>query len=127
METLQKLSEDALTGWSTDVLCAELDAHDVPVARVNSLDEMLNDPQIAQQEALCHVEHPVAGSMRIANTPFQFEGQSALPVLHAAELGQHSAEILKELGCSQENIDRVEQREEKNREIMASFSLAQAK
>jgi crotonobetainyl-CoA:carnitine CoA-transferase CaiB-like acyl-CoA transferase len=127
METLQQLSEDALTGWSTDVLCAELDAHDVPVARINSLDEMLTDPQIAQQEALCHVEHPVAGSMCVANTPFQFEGQDTLPVLHAAELGQHSAEILKELGCSQESIDRIEQREEKNREIMANFSLAQAK
>ncbi len=127
MQTLQKLAEDALTDWSTEALCAELDAHDVPVARVNSLDEMLNDPQIAEQQALCQVEHPVAGSMRVANTPFQFEGQGSLPGLHAAQLGQHSAEILKELGCSQENIDRIEQREQKNREIMASFSLAQAK
>lgn len=127
METLQKLAEQALTDWSTEDLCAELDAHDVPVAKVNSLDEMLNDPQIAQQQALCQIEHPVAGSMRVANTPFQFEGQGSLPGLHAAQLGQHSAEILRELGCSQENIDRIEQREQKNREIMASFSLAQAK
>jgi len=116
-----------MTGWSTDNLCTELDAHDVPVARVNSLDEMLNDPQIAEQEAVCQVEHPVAGSMHVANTPFHFEGQAALPALHAAQLGQHSTEILKELGCSSENIDRIEQREQKNREIMTGFSLAQAK
>ncbi len=116
-----------MTDWSTEALCTELDAHDVPVARVNSLDEMLNDPQIAEQEAICRVEHPIAGSMRVANTPFQFEGQGTLPALHAAQLGQHSAEILKELGCSQQNIDRIEQREQKNREIMASFSLVQAK
>lgn len=127
MEALQKLLEEVLAEWSTDAFCAELDAHDVPVARVNSLDEMLNDPQIVEQEALCQIEHPFAGSMRVANTPFQFEGQGALPALHAAELGQHSAEILKELGCSAENIDRIEQREQANREIMAGFSLAQAK
>jgi crotonobetainyl-CoA:carnitine CoA-transferase CaiB-like acyl-CoA transferase len=127
METLQTLLEDALTAWSTDALCAELDTHDVPVARINSFDDMLNDPQIAEQEAICHVKHPVAGSMRIANTPFHFEGQGTLPALHAAQLGQHSTEILKELGCSQENIDRIEQREQKNREIMATFNLAEAK
>jgi crotonobetainyl-CoA:carnitine CoA-transferase CaiB-like acyl-CoA transferase len=126
-ETMRQLLEEAMTGWSTEDLCSALDAHDVPVARVNSLDEMLEDPQIAEQEAICHVEHPVAGSMRIANTPFQFEGQGTLPALHAAQLGQHSAEILKELGCSQENIDRIEQREQKNREIMATFNLAEAK
>ena len=127
IETLRQLLEEAMTGWSTEDLCTELDAHDVPVARVNSLDEMLNDPQIAEQEAVCQVEHPVAGSMHIANTPFHFEGQGALPALHAAQLGQHSTEILKELGCSSENIDRIEQREQKNRDIMTGFSLAQAK
>jgi crotonobetainyl-CoA:carnitine CoA-transferase CaiB-like acyl-CoA transferase len=127
METLRQLLEETLTDWSTEDLCTELDAHDVPVARVNSLDEMLKDPQIVEQEAVCRVEHPVAGSMHFANTPFHFEGQGTLPALHAAQLGQHSAEILKELGCSQENIDRVEQREQKNREIMATFNLADAK
>ncbi|MFT5710920.1 MAG: transcriptional regulator, partial [Halioglobus sp.] len=45
----------------------------------------------------------------------------------AAQLGQHSTEILKELGCSQENVDRIEQRERKNREIMATFNLARDK
>ena len=127
METLRQLLEEAMTGWTTEDLCAELDAHDVPVARVNSLDEMLNDPQIVEQEAVCQVEHPVAGSMHIANTPFHFEGQGALPALHAAQLGQHSTEILKELGCSSESINRIQQREQKNRDIMTGFSLAQAK
>jgi len=127
METLRPLLEEAMAGWSTEDLCSELDAHDVPVARVNSLDEMLSDPQIGEQEAICQVEHPVAGSMRIANTPFHFEGQDTLPASHAAQLGQHSTEILKELGCSQDNIDRIEQREKKNRDMMAGFSLAQAK
>lgn len=126
-DVLRPQLESAMAGWTTEELCAELDTLDVPVARVNSLEDIVNDPQIIEQGALHQIEHPVAGTMRIANTPFQFEGQGALPAMHAAELGQHSTEILKELGRPQEDIDRIEQREQRNREIMAGFTLAQAR
>jgi crotonobetainyl-CoA:carnitine CoA-transferase CaiB-like acyl-CoA transferase len=58
---------------------------------------------------------------------FTFEGQDELPKIHAATLGQHSAEILRELGVAQSEIDRLEKREAANRELMAGFSLDQAK
>jgi crotonobetainyl-CoA:carnitine CoA-transferase CaiB-like acyl-CoA transferase len=126
-DLLRQLLEAGMAEWTTEVLCAELDTLDVPVARVNSLDDMVNDPQIIEQGALLQIEHPVAGAMQFANTPFQFEGQQSVPARHAAELGQHSTEILKELGRPQEDIDRIEQRERRNREIMAGFTLAQAR
>ena len=65
--------------------------------------------------------------MRIANTPFDFTGQRPLPARHAPVLGEHSAEILSELGVDQDDIDRIEAREAANRELMAGFSLEQAK
>ncbi len=99
----------------------------MPVARANTPDEVFDDPQVIEQDAIISVEHPVAGAMRIANTPFQFEGQDKLPKMHAAILGQHSAEILRELGVAESEIDRIEKREAANRELMAGFSLDQAK
>lgn len=126
-DLLRQLLEAGMAEWRTEALCAELDKLDVPVARVNSLDDMVKDPQIIEQGALLQTEHPLAGAMHIANTPFQFEGQRPVPERHAAELGQHSTEILKELGRPQEDIDRIENRERRNREIMAGFTLAQAR
>ena len=126
-ELLQQLLDDAMASWPTEELCSRLDEHDVPVAKVNSLDELAGDPQIMEQGALIDIEHPCAGTMRVANPPFNFEGQRAVPALHAPELGEHSAEILRELGRSQEDIQRIEQREQHNRELMAGFSLAAAR
>jgi crotonobetainyl-CoA:carnitine CoA-transferase CaiB-like acyl-CoA transferase len=127
VDALQALLEVAMADWTTEALCAELDKTNVPVARVNTLDEVANDPQVLEQGVLLDVEHPVAGTLRIANTPFQFEGQDPLPQLHAATLGQHSAEILRELGRPESDIDRIESREQANREQMAGFMLTQAK
>jgi crotonobetainyl-CoA:carnitine CoA-transferase CaiB-like acyl-CoA transferase len=119
--------ELALSQFDVADLCNYLDEKGVPVARANSPQEMFDDPQVIEQEAIITVEHPVAGTMRIADTPFKFEGQDELPARHAATLGQHSAEILRELGVDQAHVDRIEQREAANRELMAGFSLAQAK
>ncbi|MEP1472356.1 MAG: CoA transferase [Halieaceae bacterium] len=124
---LQQLLDEAMSSWLTDELCQRLDAYEVPVAKVNSLDELASDPQIMEQGALVDIEHPSAGLMRVANTPFSFHGQGDMPGLHAPELGEHSAEVLQELGRPQADIERLEQRERENRELMAGFSLAAAR
>ena len=124
---LQQLIDNAMSNWTTDVICQRLDSYEIPVAKVNSLDELASDPQIMEQGALLDIEHPSAGLMRVANTPFKFHGQRDVPGLHAPELGEHSAEVLRELGRPQADIDRLEQREQQNRELMAGFSLAAAR
>ena len=124
---LQQLIDNAMSNWTTDVICQRLDSYEIPVAKVNSLDELASDPQIMEQGALLDIEHPSAGLMRVANTPFKFHGQRDVPGLHAPELGEHSTEVLRELGRPQADIDRLEQREQQNRELMAGFSLAAAR
>lgn len=126
-DALQAELERALSQFDVADLCALLDEKGVPAARANSPEEIFDDPQIIEQQAILTVEHPSAGTMRIADTPFKFEGQAELPAMHAATLGQHSTEILRELGVDQSHIDRIEKREAANRALMAGFTLAQAK
>ena len=69
----------------------------IPVGEVNTIDKIIDDPNIRLRNAIVEVEHPVAGKIKMANTPIRLsltpgEVEKASPLL-----GQHTEEILKEL------------------------------
>ena len=108
-------------------LCSELDKIEVPVAKVNQIEEVFEDPQVLAQAGIISTEHPTGGDMKIANTPWKFQDQDQLPQRHAASHGEHSEEILSELNVSREEIDRILAREEANRAMLQGFTLEQAR
>ena len=110
----------------TQIAFSELDKAGVPVAIVNSLDEIHKDPQVIQQESLIEVDHPVAGQMRMPRPPFNFIDQNEFPKSHAPSLGMHNREILTDLGVDEENIKRMEEREKANKELIEAMTLADA-
>ena len=85
-----------------------LGKHDVAHAPINRLDEVFEDPQVKHLDRIMELEHPKHGTIHtvrsgvnLSETPFRV---SALP----PELGEHTAEILRELGLSQERIEQLE-------------------
>ncbi len=126
MDEVKALLDAALADWRVEDICREMDALGVPVARVNDLDELFDDPQVVQQQSVIELDHPVGGAMKVADTPFQFTGQPALAARHAPTHGEHSREILQELGIESEEIERIESRDAANRELLAGFTLADA-
>ena len=88
-----------------DVLAACED-HGIPCGPVNRAKEMLEDAHIAAREAIIRVSHPVLGQVpmqgvfpKLSGTPGRVTGASP-------ELGQHTGQVLAELGISS---DRQEQ------------------
>ena len=86
---------------------AQLDAIDVPAARVQRIDEVLADPQIAARGMVIEQQHPVLGMVELPNLPFRFSECDTTCRVPAPLLGQHNREVASMLGFSPAEIDAM--------------------
>ncbi|MFD0561750.1 CaiB/BaiF CoA transferase family protein [Kitasatospora saccharophila] len=85
---------------------AELDARDIPAARVNAVSDLFDDPRLTSTGFFEHVDHPVAGPLRLPRPAVPL-GAAPSPVRHAPSLGEHSVEVAAELGFAPAEIERL--------------------
>lgn len=83
------------------------DKADVPAMQMNTLEEMMEDPHLTETGFFSAVEHPTEGRLKQMTFPSTWSGTQPDATRHAPKLGEHSAEILEELGFDQEQIDRM--------------------
>jgi len=98
-ERLELTAEIFATRTSAEWL-ARLAANDVPSAPVLSREEVLRDPQVVANELIVESEHPHAGKMRQPRPPARFEATPSGLHRPAPLLGEHTDEIMRELGIS---------------------------
>ncbi len=86
---------------------AALDAVDVPCAKVQDIQDVLNDPQIQARGMLVRQHHPILGDVELLNTPFRFSGCDTTIHEAAPLMGQHNRWIAEELGYESGDIDAM--------------------
>ncbi|MEM7466872.1 MAG: CaiB/BaiF CoA-transferase family protein [Pseudomonadota bacterium] len=96
--------------WPTDELCERLEAEQVPFAKVNAAPEVADDPQITHSELIVKGEHPHGGALQYPVQAARFSGERGTTRYEAPMLGEHSEQILAELGFSPENISDYRKR-----------------
>jgi len=106
-DELRQLLTDAYAAFDTDEICARLDAEDVPWARINSRDQVIDDPQIRAMGALIEYEHPRGGRLRQPRPPGQFHATPASLHRPSPELGEHTDEVLRELGLDDTTVAQL--------------------
>jgi crotonobetainyl-CoA:carnitine CoA-transferase CaiB-like acyl-CoA transferase len=88
--------------------CAQLDAAGVPAAPVQTIDQVLSDPQTLARGMVVELDHPTAGKIKLPNLPFRFSDCDTTPCGPAPLLGQHNALIASSLGYSTAQVEQLQ-------------------
>jgi crotonobetainyl-CoA:carnitine CoA-transferase CaiB-like acyl-CoA transferase len=80
----------------------------VPVGAINTLDKVIEHPQVAARGALVACAHPTAGTIRTVGPPLRMSGTPGHLGLPAPLVGEHTDEILRtRLGLDDAEIARL--------------------
>ncbi len=87
------LAKKPRTEWMT-----LLEASDVPFAPVHNIEDVIEDPQVKHLETFRKFQHPTEGLLTAIRRPVRIDGSRDGPELPSPTLGEHTEEVLKELG-----------------------------
>ena len=92
---------------STADWIATLEEADIPVQRMNSLADVINDPHLAAIGYFRDVEHPTEGRIRTMAVPSEWSESAPEYRRHAPQLGEHTREVLREAGLPDAEVARM--------------------
>src|SRR5579885_2219986 len=75
-----------------------LERAEVPASPILAIDQVVASAHVKARGLIRSVVHPTAGSVPVVPQPVRFLGSGVLPTRPAPLLGEHSEEVLRELG-----------------------------
>ena len=81
----------------------------VPAGAVRELPDAMASEEIAARGSITRIPHPKLGSVPNIASPLRLEGTPTVAPIAAPLLGQHTAEVLAELGYTRERISGLDQ------------------
>ena len=88
---------------------ALFDAAGLPAGAVLEIPEALAHPQAIARDMIVETEHPTAGPVKGLGLPIRFSGGRDNSLRAAPLLGQHTYEVLLELGYSEQEVEQLVQ------------------
>ncbi len=99
-----ELARPYLSTHGADEIVQTAQALRMPFAYVPYASDLLDDAHLAEREFFAGVEHPHAGTLKLPVAPFKMSETPLAPLSAAPALGEANAEVLSQLGYSQDEL-----------------------
>lgn len=106
-DTLVDLLTERLQTRTTDEWMVLFDAAGLPAGPVLEIPDALAHPQALARDMIVETEHPAAGMVKGIGLPIRFSGGKGDTSRAAPLLGQHTRDVLSELGYTTEEVDQL--------------------
>lgn len=101
------LLSDIVIKETTDHWLALFEKIDIPVARMNAVDDLLNDEHLQNTEFFREESHPTEGDLYAMRTPTNWSKSQPSPVSPAPSLGEHTRDVLRDLSFDDDQINEL--------------------
>lgn len=107
LDDLEEEIEAITTTLPTSAWVDRMDTAGVPGGPVLTYDETLDDPHVQARGMIVDLEHPIIGPMKTIAPPTRFSELEFSVRSPAPWLGQHTADVLADLGIERDEIDKL--------------------
>jgi crotonobetainyl-CoA:carnitine CoA-transferase CaiB-like acyl-CoA transferase len=96
--------EKVLATRGSNAWAEEMSRLGIPSGAINTIDQALAHPQVQARDMVLTVQHPTAGPVRMSGSPIKMTSHRAAAYRPPPLLGQHTDEVLAELGYSTADV-----------------------
>jgi crotonobetainyl-CoA:carnitine CoA-transferase CaiB-like acyl-CoA transferase len=107
IDAIYGMVAEILGARSTEECVALLEGADIPVSRLASLDDLIDDAHLAAKGFFVEIDHPSEGRLNMPGIPSRFSHSAPALGRPTPRLGQDSRAVLREAGLSDAEVDTL--------------------
>lgn len=83
--------------------------NNIPCGPIHTIDQVFSHPQVIARDMMVSVDHPEAGRVNLVGSPIKLSRTKIKVKRHPPIAGEHTGEILEQMGYSREEIIRLKE------------------